>query len=128
MGLIHYHEALQVVIWPFPFPYAQMSYVLITVHACMTPLVICQWTASLWSCAALTLMSVMCMKGLDLISTELENPFGEDANDLPTYQMHYEMNRDLVLLLNPRTWVVPNLNNEAVLDYEKLTAVREEHR
>ena len=75
-GLVHYHEAVQVVIWPFPFPYAQMSAVLIYVYMLITPLVISVWTTHAAYAGFATLMSVVFMKGLDLIAIELENPFG----------------------------------------------------
>merc|ERR1712048_1326913 len=76
-GLVHYREAMQVVIWPFPFPYAQMCVMLTTVHMIITPFVLCQLTTYIWSCVLLTLTSVLCMKGLDLVAAELQNPFGD---------------------------------------------------
>jgi len=127
-GLVHYHEALQVVIWPFPFPYAQMSAVLITVYMVVTPLVICLWTTQAWYTCLATLVSVVCMKGIDVIAIELENPFGDDANDLPTFQMHHAMNRDLVLLANPYTWTVPKLEPHAVTDYKALVQANKDNQ
>ena len=38
-GLVKYHDAEQVVVWPFPFPYTQMNLVLIYLYLGMTPLV-----------------------------------------------------------------------------------------
>mmetsp|Transcript_88124 Transcript_88124/g.197097 ORF Transcript_88124/g.197097 Transcript_88124/m.197097 type:complete len:578 (-) Transcript_88124:43-1776(-) len=127
-GLVYFHEALQVVIWPFPFPYAQMNAVLLLVYLCLTPMVICQWTSNSFSSGALTLISIVCMKGLDLISAELENPFGEDTNDLPTWEMHHEMNHDLVLLLDPATKNVPRLLPTARLSHEAMCELTAQQR
>jgi len=125
-GLVHYHEALQVVIWPFPFPYAQMSAVLIMVYMLVTPVVVALWANQAWYCAVTTLISVVCMKGIDLIAVELENPFGSDANDLPTFSMHQAMNRDLALLVNPETQQPPGLSAKARTTFEDLVTMNNE--
>ena len=75
-GLVRYHDAVQVIIWPFPFPYAQLCHVLVTVHMFYTPLAFCAQTPEPSSCVLTVLISVLCIKALDLISTELENPCG----------------------------------------------------
>merc|ERR1719440_2096914 len=97
-----------------------MSAVLVAVYMLITPVVICSWTRNAPYCALWTLMSVVCMKGMDLISAELENPFGDDPNDLPCFQLHHTMNKDLVLLLNPTTWSIPRLTHSAKMDYKAL--------
>lgn len=125
-GLVEYHKALQVVIWPFPFPYAQMSAVLIGVYMIATPLVICLWTPYSWYAFVATLTSVTCMKGIDVIAIELENPFGDDPNDLPTMTMHTMMNRDLVLLVHPDTWTIPRLEKCAKMTYQALARANRE--
>eukprot|EP00415_Alexandrium_ostenfeldii_P001485 UN1485 len=108
-GLINYNSAQQVVIWPFPFAYAQMNSILVFLHTVITPIVVGSWTDSVWSCALFTAISVCCMVGLDLIAIELENPFGDDANDLPVVEMQNVFNKDLVMLVDPLVWNVPRL-------------------
>merc|ERR1739847_83324 len=68
------------------------------------------------------------MKGIDIIAIELENPFGDDPNDLPTFQMHHAMNRDLTLLVNPQTWTIPKLLPTAIVRYEDLDSKNKEDR
>eukprot|EP00927_Polykrikos_kofoidii_P002565 TRINITY_DN11022_c0_g2_i2.p1 TRINITY_DN11022_c0_g2~~TRINITY_DN11022_c0_g2_i2.p1 ORF type:complete len:618 (+),score=81.05 TRINITY_DN11022_c0_g2_i2:60-1913(+) len=121
IGLVKYHEALQVVIWPFPFAYAQMAYVLIFLHMLYTPLVVCSQSTMVWSAATFTLISVACMRSLDLIAAELEQPFGDDPNDLPTYEMHCEFVDDLIMLVNPDTWRVPRLLATAATRFDELS-------
>eukprot|EP00927_Polykrikos_kofoidii_P002564 TRINITY_DN11022_c0_g2_i1.p1 TRINITY_DN11022_c0_g2~~TRINITY_DN11022_c0_g2_i1.p1 ORF type:complete len:626 (+),score=84.02 TRINITY_DN11022_c0_g2_i1:60-1937(+) len=122
IGLVKYHEALQVVIWPFPFAYAQMAYVLIFLHMLYTPLVVCSQSTMVWSAATFTLISVACMRSLDLIAAELEQPFGDDPNDLPTYEMHCEFVDDLIMLVNPDTWRVPRLLACAATRFDDLSS------
>lgn len=109
MGLVEYHKAQQVVIWPFPYPYTQMNLVMLTLYMIITPLVICTWDTYPWLCSLVTCLSVTCMFGLESIAAELENPFGEDANDLPIHEMQHVMNRTLLQQLDPSTWKVPVL-------------------
>jgi len=63
---------------------------------------------------------MVCMLGLDLIASELENPFGTDANDLPTLELQHEMNRNLMCLLQPHAWDVPELTKRAVFSFKDL--------
>lgn len=119
-GLVMYHEALQVVIWPFPFPYAQMSAVLVAIYMVVAPLVLSMWAEDPYYCFVATEISVMCMKGIDMISIELENPFGDDPNDLPTLSMHCSMNRGLALYINEETWKTPELLSTYVKSYREL--------
>ena len=46
--------------------------------------------------AVVCLVSVVCMTSLDLVASELENPFGEDDNDLFVYERHESFNSVLV--------------------------------
>mmetsp|Transcript_13411 Transcript_13411/g.31509 ORF Transcript_13411/g.31509 Transcript_13411/m.31509 type:complete len:651 (+) Transcript_13411:91-2043(+) len=119
-GLVEYHKAQQVVIWPFPFPYTQMNLVLVYVYMIMTPLVISAWGFAPLTCAVATLVSCVCMIGLDLIASELENPFGDDDNDLPILDIHKQFMRVLLAQLNKKTWRVPRLLPSAVFDHHSL--------
>jgi len=60
------------------------------------------------------------MLGLECIATELEQPFGDDHNDLPCWEMQDNMNRDLLLLLQPASGLVPSLTAEAQSTEEML--------
>ncbi|CAK0893286.1 unnamed protein product [Prorocentrum cordatum] len=120
-GLVNYHEAVQVVIWPFPFPYAQMGAVLIVVYMFVTPFVVCTWSDSPYYCFTATFVSLVCMRGLEMIAVELENPFGTDPNDLPLAALHAAVNRDLTLLVNPQAWQVPQLVDKALVNYDDLS-------
>merc|ERR1712151_501499 len=86
----------------------------------VTPIVLSMWTTKISTCAFFTFLSVLCMITLDLIAQELENPFGDDPNDLPSFAMQEEMNRDLLLLVHPEASLVPDLASSAVTSYETL--------
>ena len=69
---------------------------MIYVYCVLTPLVVCQWDIVPWLGAIVCLVSVVCMTSLDLIASELENPFGEDDNDLLVYEMQESFNSVVV--------------------------------
>lgn len=119
MGLVEFFTAQQVVIWPFPYPFTQMNYVMLHLYMLITPLVICSGDAEPWLCATFSGGSVMFMLALDYIASELENPFGEDANDLPVHEMQTDVNAVLIQCLNPMQWQPPELSAEAK-DYSQL--------
>merc|ERR1712046_263893 len=77
-------------------------------------------------CCTFVTISVICMLSLDLIASELENPFGEDPNDLPAFSMQYDMNRNLLLMLNPEAWKVPQIEPKTLQKYDALARQRTE--
>mmetsp|Transcript_15546 Transcript_15546/g.36622 ORF Transcript_15546/g.36622 Transcript_15546/m.36622 type:complete len:464 (-) Transcript_15546:373-1764(-) len=121
MGLVEYHKAQQVVIWPFPYPYAQLNTFLIWIFLFVSPLVICTWQTSPWIIACFTLLTACSMVGLDCIAAEIEAPFGPDQNDLPCNEMMDDYNTLLLAQLNPTSWAVPKMNEDALVDFRSLT-------
>lgn len=121
-GLTKYHDAVQIVIWPFPYPYAQLCVGMINLHMLLTPILFVKVAANPLAASLLTFIAILSLKGLDVIAEELENPFGSDANDLPCLAMHRDMNADLISLLDERTWTPPQMMPDAVTDVMVLYA------
>jgi len=86
---------------PFPFPYAQSTLWLLIVNMVVTPLVMCNWAHRAAAVAMFTFVQIFMFWCMILISWQLENPFGEDANDLPLTQHQKTFNARLKLLLKP---------------------------
>ncbi|CAE8714198.1 unnamed protein product, partial [Polarella glacialis] len=80
-GLISLNNARKIKDVQFPFPYAQMISCMLFVH---------------WS--------------LFYIALEIDQPFGEDANDLPIHEMQQEWNNSLLTLLLPYSQVIPSFS------------------
>merc|ERR1712096_552819 len=99
----HFHNACKIKETPFPFPYAQMITFLLVLHMMITPCVVCMWTDRWYWTAVFTWSSVFGMWSINCIATEIENPFGDDVNDLPTRQIQMQVNRDLLVLLDRRS-------------------------
>jgi len=96
-----YIEIMQVITLPFPFPYSQAALLMIILYSLVAPFVMVAWTHNSVSAFLFTFFSAMCFWCLELIAAELENPFGSDVNDLPVWGFQDEINRGLLLLMDP---------------------------
>jgi len=102
-GMVAFHNATKIAYIPIPFPYAQTCDWLLLMNTVMVPIVTSQWvTNELWA-VVFTIMHVSVLWSLNLVALEIENPFGRDANDMDGRRMQDEINRHLVLLLQPGT-------------------------
>lgn len=84
----------------FPFPYAQLLTAMIAAYTLIFPLTVAVVTTSLPFFLMLNFISVFAFWSLNYIATEIEMPFGEDANDLPISAMQTRLNQALVALLD----------------------------
>jgi len=115
-GMVRYHDASKIASVPLPFPYMQTMEVLLVFHWIVTPFLTSMWVQSaLWT-PILTFIQIFFFWSLNCIACELENPFGEDVNDLPAQEMQMTMNRKLLLLLRPGTERTARLSPQAAFD------------
>jgi len=119
-GMISYNQVLQIMAIPFPFPYAQTTMVLSSFYLCILPFIMMQWTNHYVSALICTYVSVVSVLSIEFTATELENPFGDDDNDLPCHQFQEAMNSSLLVLVDPDANRPPSLNDKAILNYQKL--------
>lgn len=115
-GMVRYHEAMRIARIPLPFPYVQTLELLLVLHWFATPFLTSMWVRSEFWAGVLTFMQVFFMWSLNSIAAELENPFGEDVNDLPAQKLQQEMNRRLLLLIRPSTQRTARLSGKACLE------------
>mmetsp|Transcript_45033 Transcript_45033/g.130282 ORF Transcript_45033/g.130282 Transcript_45033/m.130282 type:complete len:582 (-) Transcript_45033:149-1894(-) len=111
-GMVAFHEAIKISTIPFPFPYAQTCECLLIMHWVVTPLVVAQWVSTPWWGALFSFITVFIYWSLNAIATEIENPFGSDANDIDAEGMQAELNRHLLLLLEPQVATTPRLSQD----------------
>lgn len=108
-GMVAFHDAIKIASIPFPFPYAQTCDALLLIHWLGTPIVLAQWVTSAYWGAVFSFMQVFIYWCLNMIAMEIENPFGNDPNDIDGQAMQAEMNRHLLLLMQRSTQRVPTL-------------------
>lgn len=96
--------------FPFPFPYTQLMNVLLLVQTLVTPLIATAISGDATWAPVITFAAVLAMWSTNYTAAELEQPFGEDVNDLPIAAMMTEMNLRLRSLLDERVKVPPDFS------------------
>jgi len=99
-GMVHFNDALKLTNVPLPFPYTQAALLLMIMHLVISPVLICNWTNDAVVAGLFSFVHVFTLWTLHAITRELENPFGQDADDLDIQSMQQEMNAKLLLLVN----------------------------
>lgn len=98
-GMSKLHNVMKITTIALPFPYVQMTVILLVIHCLLTPVIACLIMHNWRWCACLAFMSVFCLWAIFYIALHLEVPFGQHRNALPCFEMQNDMNRVLSLLL-----------------------------
>lgn len=107
-GMVNLHNVRKIKEVPFPYPYAQTMALMLIFHWVCTPIIATQMMDSVSWCAGMSFLVVTSFWSLYYIALEIEQPFGEDPNDLPVAEMQRDMNRSLSLLLEPQVQRPPS--------------------
>eukprot|EP00450_Noctiluca_scintillans_P036165 CAMPEP_0194539700 /NCGR_PEP_ID=MMETSP0253-20130528/79723_1 /TAXON_ID=2966 /ORGANISM="Noctiluca scintillans" /LENGTH=385 /DNA_ID=CAMNT_0039386003 /DNA_START=91 /DNA_END=1245 /DNA_ORIENTATION=+ len=119
-GMIHYHDALKYADTPFPFPYTAATDILLIIHWFVTPIVICSWTERVEWALIFTFVTIFVIWSLHFIAGEIENPFGDDLNDLNMGEMQQSVNQGLCALVSRTTQETPFLRVAAITAQSRL--------
>ena len=98
---------------PFPFPYAQFLSWLLVIHWTLTPLVASQTVLKPWWAGIFVFVVETSYWTLFYIAQEIDQPFGEDANDLPVREMQRKFNAKLDFFIQPKSYTLPSINLDA---------------
>merc|ERR1719210_1142026 len=63
-----------------------------------------------WWAGVLSFVVIFAFWGINYIAVELEQPFGDDPNDLPLHDMQADLNKSLIALLHPCAQHAPDFN------------------
>jgi len=103
-AMLGYSDALKIVTTPIPFPYSQMNGFVLYLFGLSWPVMCAVMVPMLEWAAAISFLVVLAFFSIDAIATELQDPFGNDNNDLPLLEiMHkFEYEVESILVLNGR--------------------------
>mmetsp|Transcript_50149 Transcript_50149/g.126410 ORF Transcript_50149/g.126410 Transcript_50149/m.126410 type:complete len:604 (-) Transcript_50149:66-1877(-) len=107
-GIVNVRNVQKIAEIPFPFPYTQMIMVMLILQTMLTPLLAAVTSQTSWWACLMTFITVLAFWCLNYIAAEIEQPFGEDHNDLPIPEMLKDMNKSLRMLLRPETQNYPS--------------------
>lgn len=87
-GFLAFQSARKVSTIPFPFPYAQIVQYLQLAFVLSCPFVVVAFVDDLGFQMFFTFLGVFTFCSLNAVASQLEDPFGHDANDLPLRKLH----------------------------------------
>lgn len=106
-GIVNLQNARKIADFPFPYPYAQTSIVMLMTHWVMCPVL-----ASIVLDKFLATITCFCVVFfiwcINYIALDLEMPFGSDSNDLPMKQMQADWNKSIMTLTAKRANTPPS--------------------
>eukprot|EP00929_Paragymnodinium_shiwhaense_P049407 TRINITY_DN2491_c1_g3_i1.p1 TRINITY_DN2491_c1_g3~~TRINITY_DN2491_c1_g3_i1.p1 ORF type:complete len:583 (+),score=153.18 TRINITY_DN2491_c1_g3_i1:2-1750(+) len=119
-GLVNLLNARKIKDTSFPFPYAQIIYLLLIIQMVWTPLLVTQFAKEKLVAAIFAWLPVFGFHCVNFTAIELEMPFGTDDNDLPLRNFQTEMNEALLMLIHEMADHLPHTSESAAMDFEKL--------
>eukprot|EP00448_Togula_jolla_P007636 CAMPEP_0170612668 /NCGR_PEP_ID=MMETSP0224-20130122/23848_1 /TAXON_ID=285029 /ORGANISM="Togula jolla, Strain CCCM 725" /LENGTH=509 /DNA_ID=CAMNT_0010938191 /DNA_START=109 /DNA_END=1635 /DNA_ORIENTATION=+ len=121
-GFVNLLNAKKIADTRFPFPYAQLIAILLLTHVILTPVMISNLLENkIWG-FIFTFVPVFGTAWLNFVGVELENPFGNDENDLPLEHFQSEMNTCLLMLLADNADLIASISDQrCILDFDMLS-------
>eukprot|EP00928_Gymnodinium_smaydae_P031463 TRINITY_DN2307_c0_g1_i2.p1 TRINITY_DN2307_c0_g1~~TRINITY_DN2307_c0_g1_i2.p1 ORF type:complete len:483 (-),score=47.13 TRINITY_DN2307_c0_g1_i2:130-1578(-) len=107
IGIVSLQEAKNISEYPFPFPYAQILTITLILQTFLLPYYLALTCEGPIATASFTFVIMLCLWGINLVGVQIENPFGDDANDIPSAELAAEMNKSLTLLMHPKVQTPP---------------------
>ena len=98
---------------PFPFPYSQHLACVLIIYTVLTPIVASQSILQPWWAGIMVFVVCVSYWTLFYIAQEIDQPFGDDPNDLPIKEMQHDFNSKLSFFSQPLSYNVPEFRPDA---------------
>jgi len=109
-GIVNLNNARKITEFPIPFPLAQMITFMLLFHWGITAFVCAASVQTTFWAGLISFVVVFSFWSINYIAVELEQPFGDDANDLPLNDMQEDLNKSLSQLMNIEAQQPPSFN------------------
>mmetsp|Transcript_135060 Transcript_135060/g.269522 ORF Transcript_135060/g.269522 Transcript_135060/m.269522 type:complete len:586 (-) Transcript_135060:65-1822(-) len=106
-GIVNLNNARKITEFPIPFPLAQMITFMLLFHWLITAFICAASVEQTFWAGILSFIVTFSFWSIHYIAVELEQPFGDDTNDLPLHEMQIDMNDSLLALLDTRARFAP---------------------
>lgn len=126
-GVVHMNQARNITEYPFPFPYAQLLTMLLLIQGICIPIIVgltMEWAFTAGVISFLVNFSMWC---INYIGMEIEDPYGEDPNDLPMKELACNMNFKLALLIQGQVQEPPSFAFKPVLQRKLSMGLLDHH-
>mmetsp|Transcript_73212 Transcript_73212/g.174497 ORF Transcript_73212/g.174497 Transcript_73212/m.174497 type:complete len:360 (+) Transcript_73212:144-1223(+) len=122
-GMVKFHEGLNVVLVPYPFPFATTTEVLLIIQSCTLPVVIIEWTGYRACACGFCFILVFLLWFFNMVAAELENPFIGNNHSLDMKRMQASHNAKLLAILRKESSLPPAMSTEAKKDADDTHAM-----
>jgi len=95
----HFEFVDQVITTPLPLPYACLCKSLLVIFLASLPSMLVDVSVGFFGSVFIPMMVALALLGIDATATELENPFGDDANDLDILEFVAGLEHEALQLL-----------------------------
>lgn len=95
-GMLGFNNAVKIHNTPFPFPYAQIISLCLLILTVTSGFVMHVYVENAGWAILFTAITVGGYHGINEVAVELEDPFGDDANDLPMEEYQHQFNARLL--------------------------------
>jgi len=109
-GIVNLNNARKITDFPIPFPLAQMITFMLLFHWGITAFVCAASVQTTFWAGLISFIVVFSFWSINYIAVELEQPFGDDPNDLPLHDMQEDLNKSLAQLLKIEAQHPPSFN------------------
>lgn len=110
-GIVNIHNVRKITEFQFPFPAAQMVVTMLVVQWTLTPVMSALLMSTpIWA-FFVAFFPVFACWGINYIAQEIEQPFGDDFNDMPLHLMQSSLNLSILALLDKFAQNPPEFNS-----------------
>lgn len=109
-GMVGVNDVRKIRMVPFPFPYSQYLSLMLICHWVLTPVMASQLVVKPYWAGVIVFVVSTSFWTLFYIAQEIDQPFGEDANDLPVREMQKAFNEKLEYFTDPLSYTLPAFN------------------
>lgn len=106
----------------FPFPFVQLIVFLLLANTVLTALIAAVTVDSLILAPLVAFVPIFGLHSLNFISMQLEDPFGDDPNDLPLTHFEGEMNNCFIMLLQDGSDIIADVGGNCISDFDACAA------
>eukprot|EP00322_Chrysochromulina_rotalis_P001240 CAMPEP_0115851404 /NCGR_PEP_ID=MMETSP0287-20121206/12466_1 /TAXON_ID=412157 /ORGANISM="Chrysochromulina rotalis, Strain UIO044" /LENGTH=526 /DNA_ID=CAMNT_0003305439 /DNA_START=109 /DNA_END=1689 /DNA_ORIENTATION=- len=112
-GLLAYNNATKMKEIPVPFAYVQLNAIFLNLFAIvLAPIAIASFTPTLWLSLVTTAVTTISFFAIFIVANEMEDPFGNEATDMPMIEYHEEFCASLCAIMTNAwlpedQWLVP---------------------
>ena len=96
-----YMESMQIADTTVPFPMVHIGMTILTMFYVSWPFLMALLCRSIYWAMLISFVPILAFFAVNAIAIELQDPYGDDDNDLPLEELHLCICRDLRIVLEP---------------------------